>query len=78
MVLNYDKFNFRENWAKRLAICGINLWTQETFKSSLGRHEKEFRWYKSYIIEFKNIITGKHFNNKKDNQKLKHGGKELK
>ena len=27
---------------------------------------------------FKNSITGIHFNNKKYNQKLKHGGKELK
>ena len=26
-------------------------------------------------ISFENIITGIHFNNKKDNQKLKHGGK---
>ena len=63
MVLNYDKFIFRENWDKRLAICGINLWTQKIIL---------------YIIEFKNINTGIHFNNKKDYQKLKYGGKEIK
>ena len=28
-------------------------------------------------FEFRNIITDIHLNNKKDNQKLKHGGKEL-
>ena len=33
---------------------------------------------KKYIDLFENIITGIHFNNKKDNQKLKHGGKQLK
>ena len=27
------------------------------------------------IVSFENIITGIHFHNKKDNQKLKHGGK---
>ena len=26
----------------------------------------------------KNIITGKHFNNKKDSQKIKHGVEEMK
>ena len=31
----------------------------------------------SQIFRFKNIITSIHFN-KKDNQKLKHGGKKLK
>ena len=33
---------------------------------------------KKYIDLFENIITGIHFNNKNDNQKLKHGGKQLK
>ena len=32
---------------------------------------------KTQIVN-KNIITGINFNNKKDNQKLKHGGTELK
>ena len=31
--------------------------------------------FQNTIIQFENIITGIHFNNKKDNQKLKHGGK---
>ena len=36
-------------------------------------------WFQLDIMNFENIITGIHFNNKKkDNQKLKHGGKELK
>ena len=30
------------------------------------------------ILAFKNTVTGIHFNNKKNNQKLKHDGKELK
>ena len=32
-------------------------------------------YLKSRFISFENIITGIHFNNKKDNRKLKHGGK---
>ena len=31
-----------------------------------------------YVLLFKNIITGILFINKKDNQKLKHGGEEMK
>ena len=35
-------------------------------------------WENKTLNAFENIVTGIHFNNKKDNQKLKHGGKELK